>query len=79
VQGYTGCPSIRDLAAILGVGCENAAGDGWWPASASWEEPQQVLRLEDVIVPTPATSCHGLHPLVTTPSSPKVRYAVTHR
>jgi hypothetical protein len=30
VQGYTGCPSIRDLAAILGV---------WWPASA-WEEPQ---------------------------------------
>jgi len=68
VEGYAGCPSIAELAAILGVGgCEKAAGhgDGWWPA---WEEPQ-VLRLEDVIVPT--TSCHGLQPLLT-PSSPKV-------
>uniref|UniRef100_A0A0A9DY16 CCT domain-containing protein n=1 Tax=Arundo donax TaxID=35708 RepID=A0A0A9DY16_ARUDO len=67
VEGYTGCPSIGELAVILGVGgCEKATGDGWWPA---WEEPQ-VLRLEDVIVPT--TSCHGLQPLVT-PSSPKNR------
>ena len=73
VESYAGCPSIAELAAILGVGgCEKAAaaaghghGDGWWPA---WEEPQ-VLRLEDVIVPT--TSCHGLQPLLT-PSSPKV-------
>ncbi|RLN33407.1 zinc finger protein CONSTANS-LIKE 13-like isoform X1 [Panicum miliaceum] len=66
VEGYAGCPSIAELAATLGVGCEKAAaaGDGWWPA---WEEPQ-VLRLEDVIVPT--TSCHGLQPLLT-PSSPK--------
>ncbi|TVU37351.1 hypothetical protein EJB05_10660 [Eragrostis curvula] len=72
VEGYTGCPAIGDLAAILGVGggCEKAAGgDGWWPPA--WEEPQ-VLRLEDVIVPT--TSCHGLQPLVT-PASPKVRRA----
>ncbi|TVT97987.1 hypothetical protein EJB05_56702 [Eragrostis curvula] len=71
VEGYTGCPAIGDLAVILGVGggCEKAAGGhGWWPA---WEEPQ-VLRLEDVIVPT--TSCHGLQPLVT-PTSPKVRSA----
>ncbi|OEL28943.1 hypothetical protein BAE44_0010040 [Dichanthelium oligosanthes] len=70
VEGYAGCPSIAELAAILGVGgCEKAAaaGDGWWPA---WEEPQ-VLRLEDVIVPT--TSCHGLQPLVLTPSSPENR------
>ncbi|PAN15423.1 hypothetical protein PAHAL_2G486700 [Panicum hallii] len=69
VEGYAGCPSIAELAAILGVGgCEKAAaaaGDGWWPA---WEDPQ-VLRLEDVIVPT--TSCHGLQPLLT-PSSPKL-------
>ncbi|GJN10767.1 hypothetical protein PR202_ga28889 [Eleusine coracana subsp. coracana] len=62
VEGYTGCPSIGDLAAILGVG----GGDGWWPAA--WQEEPQVVRTEDVIVPT--TSCHGLQPLVT-PSSPK--------
>jgi len=76
VEGYAGCPSIAELAAILGVAgydekaAAAAAGDcGWWPASA-WEEPQ-VLRLEDVIVPT--TSCHSLQPLLT-PPSPKVRY-----
>ncbi|KAL6657411.1 hypothetical protein ACP70R_005191 [Stipagrostis hirtigluma subsp. patula] len=71
VEGYTGCPSIAELAAILGAaGWEKAAGgDGWWPGSA-WEEPQ-VLRLEDVIVPT--TSCHGLQPLLTPPFSPKNR------
>ncbi|CAN6200183.1 unnamed protein product [Urochloa humidicola] len=72
VEGYAGCPSIAELAKVLGVaGCEKAAaaagdGNGWWPA---WEEPQ-VLRLVDVIVPT--TSCHGLQPLLT-PSSPKNR------
>jgi hypothetical protein len=70
VEVYVGCPSIADLAAALGVGggekAAAVAGDRWWwPA---WEEPQ-VLRLEDVIVPT--TSCHGLQPLLT-PSSPKV-------
>nr|CAB3458897.1 unnamed protein product [Digitaria exilis] len=67
VEGYDGCPSVAELAAILGVdGCDKAAaaGDGCWPACV---EPQ-VLSLEDVIVPT--TSCHGLRPLVT-PSSPK--------
>ncbi|CAL5071279.1 unnamed protein product [Urochloa decumbens] len=65
VEGYAGCPSIAELAAVLGVaGCEKADGDGWWPA---WEEPQ-VLRLEDVIVPT--TSFHGLQPLLG-PSSQK--------
>ncbi|WVZ66992.1 hypothetical protein U9M48_016139 [Paspalum notatum var. saurae] len=79
VEGYAGCPSIAELAVVLGVGgCESdkaaAAGDGdgdgwWWPASA-WEEPQ-VLRLEDVIVQT--TSCHGLQPLLTPSSSPKNR------
>ncbi|KAL5199063.1 hypothetical protein ABZP36_002575 [Zizania latifolia] len=65
VEGYTGCPSIGELAAILGaVGeCEKATGDGWWSA---WEEPQ-VLSLDDVIVPT--TSCHGLQPLLTPSSS----------
>ncbi|XP_066400557.1 zinc finger protein CONSTANS-LIKE 13-like [Miscanthus floridulus] len=75
VEGYAGCPSIAELAAILGVAgydekaAAAAAGEGaWWPASA-WEEPQ-VLRLEDVIVPT--TSCHGLQPLLT-PLSPKNR------
>ncbi|KAF8760553.1 hypothetical protein HU200_010023 [Digitaria exilis] len=68
VECYDGCPSVAELAAILGVdGCEKAAaaGDGCWPAAC--EEPQ-VLSLEDVIVPT--TPCHGLRPLVT-PSSPK--------
>ncbi|KAL5217149.1 hypothetical protein ABZP36_017833 [Zizania latifolia] len=67
VQGYTGCPSAHDLAALLGVVEfeKPAAGDdGWW---AIWEEPQ-VLSLEDLIVPT--TSCHGFQPLLT-PSSPK--------
>ncbi|KAG8099158.1 hypothetical protein GUJ93_ZPchr0013g35241 [Zizania palustris] len=66
VEGYTGCPSIGELAAILGAAgeCEKAAGDGWW---SSWEEPQ-VLSLDDVIVPT--SSCHGLQPLLT-PSSPE--------
>ncbi|KAL5196496.1 hypothetical protein ABZP36_000008 [Zizania latifolia] len=66
VEGYTGCPSIGELAAILGAAgeCEKAAGDGWWSA---WEEPQ-VLSLDDVIVPT--SSCHGLQPLLT-PSSPE--------
>ncbi|CAL5085312.1 unnamed protein product [Urochloa decumbens] len=69
VEGYAGCPSIAELAAVLGVaGCEKADGDGWWWWPA-WEEPQ-VLRLEDVIVPT--TSCHGLQPLLA-PSSPKNR------
>ncbi|KAL6896558.1 hypothetical protein ACP4OV_007130 [Aristida adscensionis] len=72
VEGYTGCPTIAELAVALGVGGgweKAAAGDGWWPAP--WEEPR-VLRLEDVIVPT--TSCHGLQPLLTTPSSsPKNR------
>ncbi|GJN33350.1 hypothetical protein PR202_gb21942 [Eleusine coracana subsp. coracana] len=73
VEGYTGCPSIGDLAAILGVGggggCEEkVAGDGqWWPAA--WVEEPQVVRLEDVIVPI--TSCHGLQPLVTPSSPPK--------
>ncbi|CAN6176566.1 unnamed protein product [Urochloa humidicola] len=72
VEGYAGCPSIAELAKVLGVaGCEKAAaaggdGNGWWPA---WEEPQ-VLRLEEVIVPT--TSCHGLQTLLA-PSSPKNR------
>ncbi|KAG8079404.1 hypothetical protein GUJ93_ZPchr0007g5297 [Zizania palustris] len=65
VEGYTGCPSIGELAAILcAVGeCEKATGDGWW---STWVEPQ-VLSLEDVIVPT--TSCHGLQPLLTPSSS----------
>lgn len=73
VEGYAGCPSIAELAAVLGVdGCDKAtAGGGWWPA---WEEPQ-VLSLEDVIVPT--TSCHGLQPLHT-PSSPKVPNLLEH-
>ncbi|KAF0907749.1 hypothetical protein E2562_020491 [Oryza meyeriana var. granulata] len=69
VEGYTGCPSIVELAAILGVVgdySDKPAGDGWW---STWEEPQ-VLSLDDVIVPT--TSCHGLQPLLT-PSSPENR------
>lgn len=74
VEGYAGCPSVAELAAILGVAgyddksAAAAAGEGgWWPA---WEE-LQVLRLEDVIIPT--TSCHGLQPLLTPPSSAKVQ------
>uniref|UniRef100_A0ACD5WR89 Uncharacterized protein n=1 Tax=Avena sativa TaxID=4498 RepID=A0ACD5WR89_AVESA len=72
VEGYTGCPSVGELAAILGVivhglGGEKAVADeAWW---AVWEEPR-VLSFEDVIVPT--TSCHGLQPLLTS-SSPKSR------
>ncbi|KAM0860176.1 hypothetical protein ACQ4PT_046723 [Festuca glaucescens] len=72
VEGYTGCPSVGELAAILGVvvhGCggeKRAAGERWWLA---WEEPR-VLTFDDIIVPT--TSCHGLQPLVTS-SSPKNR------
>ncbi|CAD6216759.1 unnamed protein product [Miscanthus lutarioriparius] len=74
VEGYAGCPSIAELAAILGVAgydekAAAAAGDGWWWPASAWEEPQ-VLRLEDVIVPT--TPCHGLQPLLT-PPSPKNR------
>lgn len=67
VEGYTGCPSLCELAAILGVDeCEKSANEeGWWSV---WEEPQ-VPSFDDVIVPT--TSCHGLQPLLT-PSSPKV-------
>ncbi|XP_044969466.1 uncharacterized protein LOC123429504 isoform X1 [Hordeum vulgare subsp. vulgare] len=64
VEGYTGCPSVGELAAILGV----AVRDGdkvWWPV---WEEPQ-VLAFDDVIVPT--TACHGLQPVLTSSSSPK--------
>uniref|UniRef100_A0A0D3GUQ0 CCT domain-containing protein n=1 Tax=Oryza barthii TaxID=65489 RepID=A0A0D3GUQ0_9ORYZ len=68
VEGYTGCPSIGELAAILGVvsgDSDKPADDGWW--SASWEEEaSQVLSLDDIIVPT--TSCHGLRPLLTPPS-----------
>jgi hypothetical protein len=72
VEEYAGCPSIAELAAILGVAgydekAAAAGGDvGWW---STWEEPQ-VVCLEDVVVPT--TSCHGLHPLLA-PPSPKVR------
>lgn len=65
VQGYTGCPSVHELAALLGVPefeKPAAADEGWW---AIWEEPQ-VLSLEDIIVPT--TSCHDFQPLVTPPS-----------
>lgn len=67
VEGYTGCPSVGELASILGVVVHDkaAADDGWWPV---WEEPR-VLTFDDVIVPT--TSCHGLLPLLT--SSPKSR------
>uniref|UniRef100_A0A0E0LPH8 CCT domain-containing protein n=1 Tax=Oryza punctata TaxID=4537 RepID=A0A0E0LPH8_ORYPU len=72
VEGYTGCPSIGELAAILGVvgggDSDKPADDGWW--SASWEEAPQVLSMDDIIVPT--TSCHGLQPLLT-PSSPENR------
>ncbi|RCV14405.1 hypothetical protein SETIT_2G423300v2 [Setaria italica] len=75
VEVYAGCPSIAELAAVLGVGgrkkATTVAGDGngvgWWP---DWEE-LQVLRLEDVIVPT--TSCHGLQPLLAPSSAPKHR------
>nr|ASZ80031.1 COLP [Bambusa oldhamii] len=67
VQGYTGCPSAHELAAVLGVPEFEklaVADEGLWNI---WEEPQ-VLSLEDIIVPT--TTCHGFQPLVT-PSSPK--------
>ncbi|XP_040382073.1 zinc finger protein CONSTANS-LIKE 13-like isoform X2 [Oryza brachyantha] len=70
VEGYTGCPSIAELAAILGVlgdYGDKLAGDGGW--RSAWEEPQ-VLSLDDIIVPT--TSCHGFQPLLT-PSSPETR------
>ncbi|KAM0839293.1 hypothetical protein ACQ4PT_060409 [Festuca glaucescens] len=72
VEGYTGCPSVGELAAILGVFVHGCGGEkaetkeGWRPV---WEEPR-VLTFEDVIVPT--TSCHGLQPLVTS-SSPMNR------
>lgn len=67
VEGYTGCPSVGELAAILGVVVSDKAAEAWWPV---WEEPQ-VLTFEDVIVPT--TACHGLQPLLTSLSSPKNR------
>ncbi|CAM0907315.1 unnamed protein product [Alopecurus aequalis] len=69
VEGYTGCPSVGDLAVILGVvvhGDKAAADEGWWPV---WQE-RRVLTFDDVIVAT--TSCHGLQPLLTS-SSPKSR------
>ncbi|XP_047069862.1 zinc finger protein CONSTANS-LIKE 13-like isoform X2 [Lolium rigidum] len=72
VEGYTGCPSVGELAAILGVVVHECGGEkaetkeGWRPV---WEEPR-VLTFDDVIVPT--TSCHGLQPLVTS-SSPMNR------
>ncbi|EMS47790.1 Zinc finger protein CONSTANS-LIKE 15 [Triticum urartu] len=66
-KGYTGCPSVGELAAILGVVVGDKAAEAWWPV---WEEPQ-VLSFDDVIVPT--TACHGLQPLLTSSSSPKNR------
>ncbi|KAM3391940.1 hypothetical protein ACQJBY_013214 [Aegilops geniculata] len=66
VEGYTGCPSVGELAAILGVVGGDKAAEAWWPL---WEEPQ-VLSFDDVIVPT--TACHGLQPLLAS-SSPKNR------
>jgi hypothetical protein len=73
VEGYTGCPSVGELAVILGVvvGEKVAADEGWRPV---WEEPG-VLTLDDVIVPT--TSCHDLQPLLTSPA-PKVSYQRHH-
>jgi hypothetical protein len=71
VEGYTGCPSVAELAAILGVfvhGCGGKKAQTKEGCRPVWEEPR-VLTFEDVIVPT--TSCHGLQPLVTS-SSPKV-------
>ncbi|XP_051213809.1 zinc finger protein CONSTANS-LIKE 13-like isoform X1 [Lolium perenne] len=70
VEGYTGCPSVAELAAILGVfvhGCGGKKAQTKEGCRPVWEEPR-VLTFEDVIVPT--TSCHGLQPLVTS-SSPK--------
>ncbi|VAH42560.1 unnamed protein product [Triticum turgidum subsp. durum] len=64
VEGYTGCPSVGELAAILGVFLGDKAAEAWWPL---WEEPQ-VLSFDDVVVPT--TACHGLQPLLTS-SCPK--------
>uniref|UniRef100_A0A0D9X2N8 CCT domain-containing protein n=1 Tax=Leersia perrieri TaxID=77586 RepID=A0A0D9X2N8_9ORYZ len=58
VEGYSGCPSIGELAAILGVavaGDKAAAaggGDGWWVEEHSWVG----VSLDDVIVPI--TTCH---------------------
>ncbi|VAH42558.1 unnamed protein product [Triticum turgidum subsp. durum] len=66
VEGYTGCPSVGELAAILGVFLGDKAAEAWWPL---WEEPQ-VLSFDDVVVPT--TACHGLQPLLTS-SCPKNR------
>ncbi|VAH26762.1 unnamed protein product [Triticum turgidum subsp. durum] len=67
VEGYTGCPSVGELAAILGVVVGDKAAEAWWPV---WEQPQ-VLSFDDVIVPT--TACHGLQPFLTSSSSPKNR------
>ncbi|KAF7014211.1 unnamed protein product [Triticum aestivum] len=66
VEGYTGCPSVGELAAILGIVVGDKAAEAWWPL---WEEPQ-VLSFDDVVVPT--TACHGLQPLLAS-SSPKNR------
>jgi hypothetical protein len=66
LEGYAGCPSATELAALVGVGieeCEKGGGEGLIGADSRWEM-EKVVRLEDLIVPT---TCHGFHALETTP------------
>lgn len=71
MEGYVGCPSAAELAALVGVRieeCEKGRGEGLVGvgvgvgAESRWEM-EKVFRLEDLIVPT---TCHGFHALDTT-------------
>jgi B-box zinc finger len=66
LEGYTGCPSASEMAALVGVAieeCEKGGWEGLVGAGSRWEM-EKVVRLEDLIVPT---TCHGFHALETTP------------
>ncbi|XP_078171206.1 zinc finger protein CONSTANS-LIKE 13-like [Carex rostrata] len=66
VEGYAGCPSAAEMAALVGVGiedCEKGRDKGLVGAEGRWEM-EKVFRLEDLIVPT---TCHGFHALETAP------------
>ncbi|KAJ4815065.1 B-box zinc finger family protein [Rhynchospora pubera] len=68
VEGYVGCPSAAELAALVGVGleeCEKRDVEGLVGVELeSGCEMEKFFRLEDLIVPT---TCHGFHALQTTP------------
>ncbi|KAF3326239.1 Zinc finger protein CONSTANS-LIKE 13 [Carex littledalei] len=64
VEGYAGCPSAADMAALVGVGIEDCDKGTSVGAEESRWEMDKVFRLQDLIVPT---TSHGFHALQTAP------------